>query len=74
MVFQRETPTEFTVKLETEFHLLCIRVDSEDNISSRNCVVNDMVVRIFSQREIMLYLRDEQMRTVIEEMKAYLLT
>jgi len=34
--------------------------------------VDGMLVRIFSQREIMLFLRDKEMQTMIEEMKAYL--
>jgi hypothetical protein len=71
-VLQREAPTESTVKLAKELQVLCIRVASKDGISAGNWAVDGMVVRIFSQREIMLFLRDKEMQTTIEEMKAYL--
>ena len=59
-VLRREAPTESTVKLAKELQVMCIRVAAKDGISAGNWAVDGMVVRILSQREIMLFRTDEQ--------------
>ena len=71
-LLQCEAPTASTVELAKEVQLWCIRVARKDGMSDGNWAVHGMVVRIFSQRETMLFLTDKQMQTMIDEMKAYL--
>jgi len=71
-VLRRDIPTDCTLKLAQQLQRLCMRLAAKDGISRGNWAVNGAIVRIFSQREIMLYLDDAQMHTMIQEMEAYL--
>ena len=70
----RARQTGSTTQLVMEFQLLCFELGCKDKICQGNWAVNGVVLRVWSLREILLYMTEAQMQTMIKDMRVYLLT